>query len=197
MCAGALNAADFTVQVSDQTGKPLANAVIESPGTPVTSAPEEVAVIDQVNKRFVPMVIAIKTGQRVNFPNYDNIRHHVYSFSDIKQFSTELYADNPASPITFDRAGVAALGCNIHDSMVGYVFVSDWEDVQVTDESGAVRFSHDTIPEQITVWHPWSSDPSNRRTVSTESVREGGILEVRLSITAPNQIFGFKALSAQ
>ncbi len=195
--ANRLHAAEFAVQVFDQTGKPLANAVIESPGDAVSYAPEEIAVIDQVNKRFVPMVIVIKTGQRVNFPNYDNIRHHVYSFSDIKQFSTELYADNPSSPITFERAGVAALGCNIHDSMVGYVYVSDWNDAGVTDESGILRFSQENIPDEISVWHPWSSDPNNRRTVSTQSVREGGTLEVRLNITAPNQIFGFKALSAQ
>ncbi len=195
--ASRLNAAEFAVQVFDQIGQPLADTVIESPGSPVTVAPEEIAVIDQVNKRFVPMVIAVKTGQRVNFPNYDNIRHHVYSFSEIKQFSTELYADNPASPVSFDRAGIATLGCNIHDSMIGYVFVSAWNDAGVTDASGIVRFSQESIPDEIIVWHPWSNDPNNRRTVSTQSVEDGDTLEVHLNITAPEQVFGFRALSTQ
>jgi len=191
------SAVEFSVQVFDQLGKPLANTVIESPGTPISVAPDTVAVMDQVNKRFVPMVIAIGKGQSVNFPNYDNIRHHVYSFSDIKQFSTELYADIPANPVQFESTGVAALGCNIHDSMVGYIYVSEWEDVQVTDDSGIVRFTQDALPDEISVWHPWSTDANNRRAVSTASVREGGILEVRLNITSPNQAFGFRALSTE
>lgn len=191
------SAVEFSVQVFDQLGKPLTDAVIESPGNRVVVAPDTVAVMDQVNKRFVPMVIAIGKGQSVNFPNYDNIRHHVYSFSDIKQFSTELYADIPANPVQFESTGVAALGCNIHDSMVGYIYVSEWEDVQVTDASGIVRFTQDALPDEISVWHPWSTDANNRRTVSTASVREGGVLEVRLNITSPNQAFGFRALSTE
>lgn len=195
--ASNLSATEFAVHVFDQTGNPVANVVVESPGNPVDGTPKEVAVIDQVNKRFVPMVIIISQGQSVNFPNYDNIRHHVYSFSDIKQFSTELYANNPANPVSFEKAGIAALGCNIHDSMVGYVYVSEWNDVGVTDASGILQFSQSVIPDEITIWHPWSTDPKNLRTVNTQSVREGGVLEVHLDITTPNQIFGFKALSAE
>ena len=194
--ATSLYAAELFVSVLDQTGKPLANAVVESPGNPVTSAPEEIAIIDQVNKRFVPMVIVARTGQSVNFPNNDNIRHHVYSFSAIKQFSTELYADNPASPVTFDKPGIATLGCNIHDSMVGYIYVSDWQDAGVTDATGILPFTLASIPEEISVWHPWSNDPDKRRTVSTQGVSDGGSLEVRLNITPPDQVFGFRALSA-
>ena len=60
--------------------------------------------------------IAIKQGQRVNFPNNDNIRQHVYSFSKIRQFSIELYADIPGEPITFDKAGIPGQQtvCNDH-----------------------------------------------------------------------------------
>lgn len=190
-------AAEFAVLVVDQQGIPIPNAVVESPGTAVTQAPTEVAIIDQINKRFVPMVIAVQKGQSVNFPNNDNIRHHVYSFSAIKQFSTELYADVPVAPVTFDQSGIAVLGCNIHDSMIGYIYVSDWQNVAATDESGLIRFSQNAIPEQIVVWHPWSNDPDNRRVVSTEAVSEGGTLEVKLNITNPERVFGFRALSSR
>lgn len=187
-------AAEFAVLVVDQQGMPVANAVIESPGAAVAKAPSEIAIIDQMNKRFVPMVIAIQKGQSVNFPNNDNIRHHVYSFSSIKQFSTELYADTPGAPITFDQSGVAVLGCNIHDSMVGYIFVSEWENVAVTDVSGLVHFNQSAIPQQIVIWHPWSNDKDNLLMVSTATVREGGTLEVQLNITNPERDFGFRAL---
>lgn len=190
-------AAEFAVLVVDQQGMPVANAVIESPGAAVSIAPSQIAIIDQVNKRFVPMVIAVQRGQRVNFPNNDNIRHHVYSFSAIKQFSTELYADTPGAPVAFEQSGVAVLGCNIHDSMVGYIYVSDWQNVAVSDASGLVRFEQSAIPEQIVVWHPWSNDTDNRRTVSTASISEGGTLEVQLSITNPERAFGFRALRDQ
>lgn len=36
-----------------------------------------------------------------------------------------LYAGTPADPVVFDRAGVVALGCNIHDRMVGWIVVVD------------------------------------------------------------------------
>lgn len=187
-------AAEFAVLVVDQQGMPLANVVVESPGAQVTQATSEIAIIDQVNKRFVPMVIAIQKGQSVNFPNNDNIRHHVYSFSAIRQFSTELYADIPGAPILFDRSGVAVLGCNIHDSMVGYIYVSEWQDVAVSDASGLVRFAQSVIPEQIVIWHPWSNDPDKRRTVNTATVGDGGTLQVQLDITNPEPAFGFRAL---
>lgn len=187
-------AAEFAVLVVDQQGMPVANAVVESPGVAVVNAPSEVAIIDQVNKRFVPMVIAVQKGQSVNFPNNDNIRHHVYSFSEIKQFSTELYADTPGDPVTFDQSGVAVLGCNIHDSMVGYIYVSDWQNVGVSDASGVVHVSQIAIPEQIVIWHPWSNDKENRRVVSTAAISEGGTLEVQLNITNPERAFGFRAL---
>ena len=189
-----VSAAEFAVLVVDQQGMPIANVVVESPGAAVAEASSEIAIIDQVNKRFVPMVVAIQKGQSVNFPNNDNIRHHVYSFSAIKQFSTELYADTPGAPVTFDQPGIAVLGCNIHDSMVGYIYVSEWQNFSVSDASGLVRFNQSAIPEQIVIWHPWSNDKDNRREVSTASINEGGTLEVQLSITNPERAFGFRAL---
>lgn len=192
--AAYVSAAEFAVLVVDQQGMPVANVVVESPGAAVTEASSEIAIIDQVNKRFVPMVVAIQKGQSVNFPNNDNIRHHVYSFSAIKQFSTELYADSPGAPVTFDQSGIAVLGCNIHDSMVGYIYVSEWQNFSVSDASGLVRFNQSAIPEQIVIWHPWSTDKDNRREVSTASVNEGGTLEVQLNINNPERVFGFRAL---
>tara|TARA_R110001592_G_scaffold23064_3_gene90966 strand:- start:611 stop:1222 length:612 start_codon:yes stop_codon:yes gene_type:complete len=197
LAPASLSAAEFAVLVVDQQGMPVANAVVESPGAAVVNASSEIAIIDQINKRFVPMVIAVQKGQSVNFPNNDNIRHHVYSFSAIKQFSTELYADTPGAPVAFDQSGIAVLGCNIHDSMVGYIYVSDWQNFAVSDASGLVRFNQSTIPEQVVIWHPWSTDTDNRREVSTASVNEGGTLEVQLNINNPERVFGFRALRDQ
>jgi hypothetical protein len=59
------------------------------------------------------------------FPNSDDIRHQVYSFSPAKTFQLPLYQGTPASPIVFDKPGIVTLGCNIHDRMSAYIVVVD------------------------------------------------------------------------
>ena len=72
-------------------------------------------------------------------PNRDNIRHHVYSFSPAKRFELPLYAGVPTQPVLFDKAGVVVLGCNIHDWMIGYIYVSDSPWFGKTGADGTVR----------------------------------------------------------
>lgn len=196
-CLNASYAADFSIKVIDQDGNAVSDAAVETNASPVTQAPDHIATIDQINKRFVPMVIAVQKGQRVNFPNKDNIRHHVYSFSPIRQFSTELYAGLPADPILFEESGIATLGCNIHDSMVGYIFVSEWADVGVTTEDGLVEFSTTGTPSFVNVWHPWSSAPNNQLQVALSNLQDGDEVIIELQITKPNESFGFRALRGE
>ena len=59
----------------------------------------------------------------MSFPNRDNIRHHVYLFSSPKKFELPLYIGTPAAPVLFDKPGVVALGSNIHDWMLAYIYV--------------------------------------------------------------------------
>jgi hypothetical protein len=61
----------------------------------------------------------------VFFPNSDNIRHSIYSFSPAKTFATKLYSGREAAPVLFDRSGLVVLGCNIHDKMVAWVLIVD------------------------------------------------------------------------
>ena len=108
-------------------GKPVADAVVVAvPADGAVRLPtRRDAVIDQVDKEFTPKVNAILVGTPVIFPNHDNVRHHVYSFSPAKRFELPLYAGVPAQPVVFDTPGVVVLGCNIHDWMVGYIYVSE------------------------------------------------------------------------
>lgn len=121
-------AADVTVEVRDANGNTIADAVLYAEpvkGTPPPARPDAHAIIDQVNKEFVPRVSIVQAGTSVNFPNSDNIRHSIYSFSPAKTFTTKLYAGREAAPVIFDKTGVAVLGCNIHDTMVAWVFIVD------------------------------------------------------------------------
>lgn len=126
--ATAAAAGDVTITLRDAAGNPVADAVIyalPAKGTAPPPAPHARALVDQVNKEFVPRVSIVQAGTEIAFPNSDNIRHSLYSFSPAKTFATKLYSGREAAPVLFDRTGVVVLGCNIHDMMVAWVFVVD------------------------------------------------------------------------
>lgn len=151
-----LAAHSIEMVVHDQQGNPLANAIVVLVGSPFKASLVP-TIIDQVDKQFLPKVIAVPVGQYVSFPNSDNIRHHVYSFSKNNPFEIKLYAGRAAQPIVFNHAGAVVIGCNIHDDMVGYIFVSEhW--AGVTNAKGIVEIPDFTLSQSLGVWHPRQHD---------------------------------------
>lgn len=150
--AGAL-----VVSASDAAGQPLADAValLEPVAGKTAVRPLADVEIAQAKRSFQPRVTLITVGTKVNFPNFDTVRHHVYSFSAAKTFELKLYAGVPAAPITFDKPGVAVLGCNIHDKMAAWVVVADTPWNARSSADGQARI--DAVPPgsyRLTVWHP-------------------------------------------
>lgn len=146
-------AIEFTVM--DQSGKPLRDAVVEMLVDPVQEVAGQPAIMDQKHRRFAPRVLAIHKGRQVALPNSDNVRHHVYSFSPAKTFEIKLYKGVPGAPMAFDRAGLVTLGCNIHDGMIGYIYVAEYEHVGVSNETGIIRLDAKiSAPVHIRYWHP-------------------------------------------
>jgi plastocyanin len=130
--------ADMTLTVLDQNGLPVADSVIILSDSPV-STPGSVAVMNQIYSSFVPRVLVIQKNQSVSFPNSDDIRHHVYSFSIPKAFEIKLYKGKEIPPVVFDTSGIVVLGCNIHDSMIGYIIIANNTFAAKTDKDGKVR----------------------------------------------------------
>jgi hypothetical protein len=89
----------------------------------------------------------------VSFPNFDTVRHHVYSFSATKTFDIKLYAGTPANPVVFDKPGVATLGCNIHDRMSAHIVVVDTPLFASSDAAGAARFDLPAGDHVLLFWH--------------------------------------------
>ncbi|MEO8366210.1 MAG: methylamine utilization protein [Pseudoxanthomonas sp.] len=136
-------------------GSALADAVVSlQPAQAAPAAPAARAVMDQRGSQFVPHVLPVQAGTSVVFPNQDQIRHQVYSFSASKRFELPLYAGSSASPIRFDQPGVVVLGCNIHDWMMGYIVVLDTPYFGKTDDNGAVRLDAPAGKYRMRVWHP-------------------------------------------
>ena len=125
MLAGSASAATLDLVFKRADGSPVADAVVTLQGPPGSSSAVLKANMDQRGQRFAPHVLAVHTGTQVRFPNSDNIRHQVYSFSAAKRFELRLYEGTPAEPLLFDKPGVVVLGCNIHDQMVGWILVVD------------------------------------------------------------------------
>jgi len=153
---GPVEAGSVGVTVKDSKGALVSNAVVYAKSnSPVASREKKQAVIDQRDKQFVPYVTAVQVGTSVIFPNTDNIRHEVYSFSPAKKFELPLYVGVPAEPVTFDKEGFVALGCNIHDWMIAYVAVLPTPYFQVTGKDGrAILKDLPAGPYSIEVWQP-------------------------------------------
>jgi plastocyanin len=138
--ARACLASGVEVTVTDERGQPIKDvAVYATPASGATAAKPQArptAVMDQHDNRFVPHVLVVQTGTEVLFPNHDAVSHHVYSFSPAKTFELGLYKGTAYPPLLFDEPGDVVLGCNIHDTMLGYIKVVDTPYFALTDEHG-------------------------------------------------------------
>jgi plastocyanin len=159
LVAGPASSAELRARIIDAAGKPVEDAVViaRSNITEATAAAAraEDNVVDQIDKEFVPHVKAILVGSLVHFPNKDNSRHHVYSFSPPKKFELPLYSGTKAPPVLFDKPGVVVLGCNIHDWMLGYIYVSETPHFGKSGRDGLVLLKD--LPAgayAVRVWHP-------------------------------------------
>jgi plastocyanin len=153
-------AAEVVVQVDDARGRPAADAVVtlapegEPAGANARTAPAT-KIIDQRDETFVPYVEVFRPGDEVVFRNSDHTRHHAYSFAPAKAFEFVLGPGERSSPMRLEQPGVIAVGCNIHDQMITYFFVSNAPFVAKTGADGRARIG-DLRPGAyaLEVWHP-------------------------------------------
>ena len=152
------SAEGLSIAVVNSSGTPVPNAVVMfDGGGKVVSATsfDWVVEMEQSNLQFSPYVLVAPVGSRVAFPNRDRVRHHVYSFSKGNRFELELYGRDESRYIEFEKTGVVAVGCNIHDNMIGYIRIVDTPFAAKTDEHGVASFvSLPVAATQFTVWHP-------------------------------------------
>ena len=148
--------ARLTVTVVDAQGQLMEHAVASlHSGVSLKAKPDTFAIMDQHNLQFAPTVLAIQAGTLVEFPNQDDVRHHVYSFSHPNAFELKLYHGRSGNFNQFDHPGVVVLGCNIHDGMLGYLRVVDTPMFASSDDTGQLAI--EAVPSgdyQMQLWHP-------------------------------------------
>src|ERR1700712_4533830 len=158
LLSSAASAATVNIDVRGADGKPLAGAVVlvETPRKAGGAIKFDYAYeMAQQNIAFVPHVLIVPVGATVTFPNRDKVRHHVYSFSKAKKFDLKLYGKDETRSVLFDKVGVVALGCNIHDAMSGFILVVDTPFAAQTDVAGHATITG--VPAgtaAVRVWHP-------------------------------------------
>ena len=156
---GTAHAATLEVEVNDQRGQPVSDAVVTLlPGAGVQLPPSAVSTtprfIDQRRLVFMPYVEVFRQGERVVFRNSDDTRHHVYSFSAPKAFEFVVAPHTSSAPLLLDKSGVVAVGCNIHDGMITYLYVTDAPRAARTDATGRVSLGDQPSATTVAVIPP-------------------------------------------
>ena len=182
--SSSLLAGDLDVSFRNADGEPVIDAIIEivSPVIPVPDNWDYRGLMDQVDKEFIGNVVTIVRGSYVLFPNNDDIQHHVYSFSDNKSFDLPLYSGTDTEPVLFDVAGVTVVGCNIHDWMLGYIYVGDSHLMAKSNASGLAKINN-LSPGEYTfkIWHERARRNEQFSTYQV-SIPESGAASVEIEL---------------
>jgi plastocyanin len=168
--ASATWAGNLQVNVIDKDGNPVADAVVvlqpSQPSSPKTPLAMQ-STISQEKMRFAPAVTLVSPGAKIRFVNNDPWEHHVRtsaagaaqfnaSSSDGASLMIEGKADGkPAKSVeaVFDKPGAVLLGCHLHASMRGHIYVSDSPWAAITNSDGVATF--EAAPDgaaQVRVW---------------------------------------------
>ncbi|MDT0596026.1 methylamine utilization protein [Glaciecola petra] len=175
------------VKVLALDGTPLSNIVVSADPSGETksnksSAPLK-ATMQQINQQFVPHILAINKGTLVEFPNTDTVKHHVYSFSPAKTFEISIQAKLSKTGVLFDQAGIVELGCNIHDWMLGYIYVADTEIYGTTDQDGIFASSMENAGYTLNIWHPRLNNKEilQEHSIDVDSTKNDTFFTIQLS----------------
>jgi plastocyanin len=118
-------------------------AVVYLEGTfPLPAVPPVVQMV-QKDLTFVPLLLPVRLGTKVEFPNLDDTYHDVFSYSAPKRFDLGRYRpdEKPVPSEVFDVAGLVTLRCDIHEHMRGLILVVDTPYFVVTDADGHFRLT--------------------------------------------------------
>lgn len=180
----AARAAGFSVSLVDSAGKPVSDAVLSL--TPLDApvpktAPAPGVQIAQSGQQYRPYVTPVLVGTEVEFPNKDDIQHHLYSVSKTKPFEKPLYESGSSETVLFDRPGVVTLGCNIHDWMIAYVLVLETPWFAKSGAEGTASLAG--LPAgryRAEIWHPRLPAVERREVVLVDDQPRTESLQLKL-----------------
>ncbi len=151
-------AGDIALTLTNSAGQPIGDAVVMVRPQGLGREPFRFPWANrmaQQGMKFDPFVLIVPVGAEVVFPNFDPVRHHVYSFSAAKTFELKLYSREETRRVRFDKPGVVAIGCNIHDDMSAFIRVVDTPFAAKSGANGVALIRGVPAGQaQVVVWHP-------------------------------------------
>ncbi len=117
-------------------------------------------IMEQRGREFAPHIMAIPVGSTVEFPNFDNVFHNVFSTSALAPFDLGIYKAGEARKFVFQKEGIIRLGCNLHANMSAYIIVVSQPFFVATDADGHFAFKHITPGKyKLKAWSERSAAP--------------------------------------
>ena len=182
-------AAPLAVRVVDSAGRPVRDAVVTLYPSGAAARPARAGgrfVVAQRNLQFQPFLTIVPVGADVSFPNLDPTKHHVYSFSPAKRFELKLFAKDQSRSVHLDKAGVVALGCNIHDQMSAFIVVTESKWTARTNAQGMALFADaPNAPGRLAVWHPYLRAPGGQLQQPVAAAQRSASFQLRLRPPPP------------
>jgi plastocyanin len=177
----AASAGSISGKVSGATGESV--VYVDTIAGKTFPAPAEHVVIDQKGLLFQPHINVVLVGTTVDFLNSDKVAHNVF-WPSLMQGGKKLPGKNLGTwptgekrPFKFDQTGVAALLCNVHPEMAGYVVVVPTPYYATTDKAGSYKI--DNVPDgqyNVAAWHEGAK-------TSTKPVTVAGDTKADLTVT--------------
>jgi plastocyanin len=123
------------------TQPPLAIVYLEGAFPNPASLPTK--QVAQKDLTFVPALLPIRVGTKVEFPNLDDTYHNIFSYSPAKRFDLGRYRpdERPVPAQVFEKPGLVTLRCDIHEHMRGLILVLSTPYFAMTDTDGHFRLS--------------------------------------------------------
>ncbi len=124
------------------TNPPLAVVYLEGSFSNPANLP--VKQVAQKDLLFVPALLPVQVGTKVEFPNLEkDTYHNIFSYSPAKRFDLGRYRpdEKPVPSQIFDVAGLVTLRCDIHEHMRGLILVLGTPHFVITDDSGHFKLS--------------------------------------------------------
>lgn len=164
--AGTLGSAGSEAAPAARSATP-ADVVVYIEGAGPATPSSRVPTLVQRNQQFHPRVVGIPAGSTVAFPNEDLVFHNVFSYSKVKRFDLGYYGRGKSKSVTFERAGLVQVFCDIHRNMSAFIFVVDSPFVVQPQDDGTYRF--DNLPDgryTVVAWHPELGERRRSVTIS-------------------------------
>jgi plastocyanin len=157
-----------------KTEPPLAVVYLEGsfpkPTSPATKQ------IGQKDLAFIPALLPVRVGTKIEFPNFDDTYHSVFSYSPAKRFDLGRYRpdERPIPSRVFDTPGLVTLRCDIHEHMRGLILVLETPYFMTTDRDGRFRLSG--LPSGHYLLKAWIDSKTTRE--QPVDLRDGATVHV-------------------